>query len=218
MRTTSYAPIWPSPTSHYLNSLDDAEKSVAHRTADKYSQARSLSAAAERQSGLLANDWEGRQHHEPAAWKWSLLTGVHTRRKCPPRRMRVRGRWRAEQERYQGAGGGGGDRSTWATCCAAIARAVPPGQAAGFIGRKTGPAPNKGRATRCRRRRAAGRRRRRAGAAGRPAVAQAAFEVDSVAISQRARVRRVRMRMLGICIPWPKTFFKDLLTFGYTLE
>ena len=94
-----------------IYSLDDAEKSVAHRTADKYSQARSLSAAAERQSGLLANDWEGRQHHEPAAWKWSLLTGVHTRRKCPPRRMRVRGRWRAGQERYQGAGGGGGGRS-----------------------------------------------------------------------------------------------------------
>ena len=179
MLTTSYVPIWPSPIYNCLNSLDGAAKSVAHHTAGKYGQARSLSAAAERQSGLLANDREGRQHHEPAAWKWHLLTGVHTRRKCPPRRMRVRGRWRAEQERYQGAGGGGGGRSTWATCCAAIARAVPPGQAAGFIGRKAGPAPNKGRATRCRRRRAARRRRRRAGAAGSPTVAQAAFEVDS---------------------------------------
>ena len=179
MRTTSYTPIWPSPTSHCLNSLDDAAKSVAHRTADTYSEARSLSAAAECKSGLLANDREGRQHHEPAAWKWPLLTSVHTRRKCPPRRMRVRGRWRAGRERYQGAGGGGGGRSMWGTCCAAVARAVPPGQAAGFIRRKVGPAPNKGRATRCRRRRAAGRRRRRAGAAGSPAVAQAAFEVDS---------------------------------------
>ena len=44
------------------------------------------------------------------------------------------------------------------------------------------------------------------------------LKLTAVAISQRARVRRVRMRMLGICIPWPKTFFKDLLTFGYTLE
>ena len=214
MRTTSYAPIWPSPTSHYLNSLDGAAKSVAHHTAGRYGQARSLSAAAERQSGLLANDREGRQHHEPAAWKWHLLTGVHTRRKCPPRRMRVRGRWRAGQEQYQGAGGGGGGRSIWGTCCSAVTRAVPPGQAAGFIGRKTGPAPNKGRATRCRRRRAAGRRRRRAGAAGSPTVAQAAFEVDSRRDLAACSCVVRACACLAYVSRGPQPFLKICLTFG----
>ena len=179
MRTTRYAPIWPSPISNCLHSLDDAAKYVAHRTTGRHGQGRGMSAAAECKSWLLANDREGRQHHKPAAWKWHLLTGVHTRRKCPPRRMRVRGRWRAGQEQYQGAGGGGGGRSMWGTWCAAVTHAVPPGQAADFIGRKAGPAPNGGRATRCRRLRAARRRRRRERAAGSSLCARAAFEVGS---------------------------------------
>ena len=67
-----------------------------------------------------------------------------------------------------------------------------------------------------------GERRGDAGAArerrGAQRLRRQHLKLTAVAISQRARVRRVRMRMLGICIPWPKTFFKDLLTFGYTLE
>jgi hypothetical protein len=165
--------------------------------------ARSISAAAERKPWLLANDREERQHHEPVAWKWPLLTGVHTRRKCQPRRMRVRGRWRAERERYQGADGGGGGRSMWGTCCAAVTRAVPPGQAADFIGRKAGPAPNKGRATRCRRWRAARRRRCRAGATETAAVTQVRCDsntsrgVMECPLRQRACTSPRMQRILG---------------------
>ena len=84
MLTTSYTPIRPSPICNCLSSLDDAAKYVAQRTAGKYGQAQSMSAAAECKSWLLANDREGRQHQEPAAWKWPSLTSAHTRRKCPP--------------------------------------------------------------------------------------------------------------------------------------